>query len=333
MSKVMSPDHARLCRQYNPRVNQTHMRHGHLAAAVAACLPAGWAVAQCGSHDAPHDLRWLAPGEGHVCAAQLNPGVAFNIVAGGVEPFWYQWSWQNPSGWVRIVDGVNNDPGTGLPLFTAQGATTALLTISDWAGPVPGGLYMDCEVSNACGTGGLNPALSIGPYPWGGPLPTSMCATATGLLQVYFFDGSVPHSTAWQWLPNPEASWIDLAEGWNSYQGAPAIQVDIGPNSDEHYDDLRILQYPFGRTAAFRAVVSQGMCGPSTGDPVLLSFNSADFNGDGDVGTDSDIEAYFQCLAGDCCATCGSADFDANGDVGTDADIAAFFRLLAGGTC
>jgi hypothetical protein len=62
---------------------------------------------------------------------------------------------------------------------------------------------------------------------------------------------------------------------------------------------------------------------------------TADFDGDGDVGTDADIEAFFACLAGDCCATChsGSADFDGDGDVGTDADIEAFFRVLAGGTC
>jgi hypothetical protein len=60
---------------------------------------------------------------------------------------------------------------------------------------------------------------------------------------------------------------------------------------------------------------------------------SADFDGDGDVGTDSDIEAFFACLGGDCCATCQSADFDGDGDTGTDADIEAFFRVLGGGAC
>ncbi len=61
---------------------------------------------------------------------------------------------------------------------------------------------------------------------------------------------------------------------------------------------------------------------------------SADYNNDGDVGTDADIEAYFACLGGDCCATCpNDPDFDGDGDVGTDADIEAFFRVLAGGTC
>ena len=31
--------------------------------------------------------------------------------------------------------------------------------------------------------------------------------------------------------------------------------------------------------------------------------------------------------------SCGTADFNADGDIGTDADIEAFFRVLAGGQC
>jgi hypothetical protein len=76
----------------------------------------------------------------------------------------------------------------------------------------------------------------------------------------------------------------------------------------------------------------------ATGTGVLtltaaLACGSADFNGDGAVGTDADIEAFFACLSGQCCATCGSADFNGDGAVGTDADIEAFFRILSGGPC
>src|SRR5262249_48166173 len=62
---------------------------------------------------------------------------------------------------------------------------------------------------------------------------------------------------------------------------------------------------------------------------------SSDFNCDGDIGTDADIEAFFACIAGNCPpAPClSTADFNADGDVGTDADIEAFFRVLAGGAC
>jgi len=62
-------------------------------------------------------------------------------------------------------------------------------------------------------------------------------------------------------------------------------------------------------------------------------FPTADFNRDGDFGTDQDIEAFFACLAGHCCPTCGTADFNADGDFGTDQDIESFFRVLAGGPC
>jgi hypothetical protein len=62
---------------------------------------------------------------------------------------------------------------------------------------------------------------------------------------------------------------------------------------------------------------------------------SQDYNGDGDFGTDADIEAFFACLGGSCCATCfcQGSDFNGDGDFGTDADIEAFFRVLAGGNC
>jgi|GEM_PF-7032692 len=62
---------------------------------------------------------------------------------------------------------------------------------------------------------------------------------------------------------------------------------------------------------------------------------TSDYNGDGDFGTDADIEAFFACLGGSCCETCytGGADFNADGDTGTDADIESFFRVLGGGPC
>jgi hypothetical protein len=62
---------------------------------------------------------------------------------------------------------------------------------------------------------------------------------------------------------------------------------------------------------------------------------TADFNCDGDVGTDADIASFFACLSGTCppppCAN--TADFNNDGDTGTDADIASFFRVLGGGPC
>jgi len=65
------------------------------------------------------------------------------------------------------------------------------------------------------------------------------------------------------------------------------------------------------------------------------SCGNSDYNGDGDFGTDQDIEAFFACLGGVCCETCfcQGSDFNGDGDFGTDQDIEAFFRVLAGGNC
>lgn len=60
---------------------------------------------------------------------------------------------------------------------------------------------------------------------------------------------------------------------------------------------------------------------------------TADFDRDGDSGTDADIERFFLALGGHPCAACGSVDIDGDGDVGTDRDIEAFFRVLGGGRC
>jgi len=69
--------------------------------------------------------------------------------------------------------------------------------------------------------------------------------------------------------------------------------------------------------------------------PAAPTCGTSDFNGDSDFGTDADIEAFFACLAGNCCPTCfvGGSDFNQDGDFGTDADIESFFRVLGGGPC
>jgi hypothetical protein len=98
------------------------------------------------------------------------------------------------------------------------------------------------------------------------------------------------------------------------------------------------------RAYGVRCVVTSSSCGHISSNlatllvraPNNLACGGAcdpDFNHDGDLGTDADIEAFFACLGGNCCATCGSADFNADGDIGTDADIESFFRVLAGGAC
>jgi probable HAF family extracellular repeat protein len=83
----------------------------------------------------------------------------------------------------------------------------------------------------------------------------------------------------------------------------------------------------------YDCAIADAQCRVISTAPVNLFVNSADFNGDGDLGTDGDIDAFFACLGGNCCPTCARADFNVDGDIGTDEDIESFFRVLAGGPC
>jgi hypothetical protein len=101
------------------------------------------------------------------------------------------------------------------------------------------------------------------------------------------------------------------------------IRAPDGPgaaNPINHWDGA-------GQYAGAYTITLTGVC-------ALNPCCRLDYNGDGDVGTDQDIEAFFNCLGGGCCAHCPpNADFNCDGDVGTDADIESFFRVLAGGPC
>jgi hypothetical protein len=134
------------------------------------------------------------------------------------------------------------------------------------------------------------------------------------------FQATVNGATAWQWRRDGVALSNDARiSGANS----PSLQISGVTSQD------------WGN---YRLDASNG-CGTTPSSPAALipatHCGSADFNCDGDVGTDSDIESFFSCLAGSCpAAPCISdADFNGDGDVGTDSDIESFFRVLAGGPC
>jgi hypothetical protein len=108
---------------------------------------------------------------------------------------------------------------------------------------------------------------------------------------------------------------------------------DGGPISGSTTPSLTIAGVRSIDGGAYTAVVTNACGSTTTSAAALVVACSADFNGDGAVGTDADIDAFFSCLSGTCCPTCGSADFNGDGAVGTDADIESFFRVLAGGAC
>ncbi len=82
--------------------------------------------------------------------------------------------------------------------------------------------------------------------------------------------------------------------------------------------------------------VSNGVFGSAFGlaaRPRATGNCNPDFDGDGDPGTDADVEAFFRAMAGVACPTCGSTDIDGDGEAATDFDVEAFFRAMAGLPC
>jgi FG-GAP-like repeat len=166
-------------------------------------------------------------------------------------------------------------------------------------------------------------APTITTQPRSGPV----CATGALVLSVAAV-GTAPLAYQWQWRPDPGADvWIDVVNGVNPPQG----QARFSAQGATTPSLIRTAIAP-SRDFTARCRIVNG-CGATVSQAATVVINSADFNNDGLSGTTADIQAFFACLAGDCCATCGSTDFDGDGDVGTDRDIATFFRLLTGGSC
>jgi hypothetical protein len=106
----------------------------------------------------------------------------------------------------------------------------------------------------------------------------------------------------------------------------PAVQLAPAPTTAGRWH-VRSINNTAAPSMSALITVTNATCPPG---PCCR----ADFNADGDTGTDLDIESFFACLSGNCCATCPpNADFNCDGDTGTDADIESFFRVLAGGGC
>jgi hypothetical protein len=140
--------------------------------------------------------------------------------------------------------------------------------------------------------------------------------------------GSNPFTYQWQ-VRASSGPWQDLGPSPTTLScGGVASITAPGTGSVQ----IAVTRCPSENHYQVRCILSNA-CGSVTSSEAGLIINSADFNGDGDLGTDADLHQFFDCLSGNCCTTCGSADFNGDGDVGTDEDIEAFFRVLAGGPC
>jgi autotransporter-associated beta strand protein len=215
--------------------------------------------------------------------------------------------WRNTTVAGTLAPG--NSPGVltiGGNLSLSSGATMSM----QLNGAAPGSGYDQVVVNSTAASG---PSVTLG------------AGTATLSATV----GYVADASAMFWLiVNNNAATTTTG----NFAGLPeGATVQLGTFAGRTYTGI----------ISYNANATTGLADHSGNDVVIYNINwsprcgSADFNCDGDVGTDSDIESFFACLAGTCPpAPCtSSADFNADGDVGTDADIEAFFRVLAGGTC
>jgi hypothetical protein len=180
----------------------------------------------------------------------------------------------------------------------------------------------------------FNPGLA-GPGGLGGASPADAFRGGSTLLSVSVSPGVQPPSTGLTVIADLGLIGLSSAQDF----------FDDGTNGDATPGDL-VFSYlafiDFGAAVGPRSLpftVSDAQSRTSSATITLSVLHppmccQSDFDGDGDIGTDHDIEAFFACLAGNCCPTCpADADFNCDGDAGTDADIESFFRILAGGPC
>jgi hypothetical protein len=168
---------------------------------------------------------------------------------------------------------------------------------------------------------GTCPVLSIAEQ----PQDRSVCAGQLSPVSIVADEAS-----NYQWQARTPSTY------WHVLTGTPASlpcggSVNATP-SNASTVNIGINACPGVNHYLIRCAVSTAW-GSAVSAQATWTINTADFNGDKDIATDADIEAFFACLAGNCCAACGSADFDGDGVPATDADVEAFFRVIAGGAC
>src|SRR5262245_11298858 len=243
---------------------------------------------------------------------------------------------------------------TALPLLQGgtQGGAAAINEsglVVGWSGEGPnGGFYRAAKwengvVSRLAGGDSLNEAFAVNDEGW---------------IVGYTSDPSFPPEVATLWIDpqHPINLGTLVPSHWQNWAYAINNRRQIVGTSGDHaflwengrMQDLATLIPANSPTSTWLLYTANGLSdnGLIVGQglhngvirgflltPITAAPCSPDFNNDGDSGTDADIESFFACLAGHCCAYCAGPDFNNNGDSGTDADIESFFRVLAGGAC
>ena len=242
----------------------------------------------------------------HPAGAALDEGdtLTLTVQHSGQAPTGYRWK----KGTAVLTNGAR-----------ISGATTNSLTISGVL-PADAGSYT-VELQAPCGVVTSSAAvIEVTECPSFTQHPQNLQATIGQAVSISAYStGAFPRT--YQWFKNGA-----MLNNTGRITGATNFTLNFNPVQE-------------GDQGSYTLVVSN-VCGSRTSQPAVLTViapacGTADFNGDGDIGTDADIEAFFACIGGNCCPSCyaGGADFNADGDTGTDADIESFFRVLGGGNC
>jgi trimeric autotransporter adhesin len=278
-----------------------------------AWLPLGSGMGpttETGSPSAVRALTVLSNGD-------LIAGGTFTTAGGFAALRVARW---NGLAWSALGDGTNGEvralaPGPGGEIIAGGTFTTA--------GGAPSAFWA---------------RWSDNPAPWVAVPPTPQTVPAYSTAIFAAAPASGYSGVSFQWRRDGAA--IGDGPGGASPQGGVVSGASgtLASPTDGAPVQLTITGVRPGDAGSY-TVVFTNTCGAAESNPAPLTVipvcGTSDFNGDGDFGTDQDIEAFFACLAGNCCATCwpGGADFNGDGDTGTDQDIEAFFRVLAGQTC
>ena len=252
-------------------------------------------------------------GFGAINAPFTNIGTVDANVAGGVLEF----SGMGAGSLVNAPAGVMQATGGGTLSFatgsalTNQGSIVAgssstvralggLLDVG--TGMLSGTGTVIADVVNAAGTvvPGESPLTVIGSYTQGTggtteiDLAGSGSGTIFGRLQVNggaALDGAIK---------------VKFLNGYNPPLGTTCRILDVTGTSSEMFSNTLLVDQPY----SLGVRVTYDLHGATL--TIVQGCGTADFNCDGDTGTDQDIEAFFACLAGNCPpAPCtSSADFN-----------------------
>jgi hypothetical protein len=238
-------------------------------------------------------------------------------------------TWVLPNPGIRDANPANGEPNNSY--------VQAFATVDpDGDGPLPTELWIGGWFTHANGVPARNWARwrlsSMPPALTQHPASAQACLSAPASFTVAAAS-TTPLTFQWRTTtaPNVPAGWAALTDGPLMISGQQVATISGASTATL---TVQSTDTPF--TADFRCMVVNTCGSVETVTAHLVvapCCGSADFNHDDDSGTDADIESFFACLAGNCCAACDSADFNGDGDSGTDTDIESFFRVLAGGPC